>query len=204
MSGAALLGYTLAAFLLTITPGLDTLLILRSVLSGGRRAGFAVGVGITAGCVLWGTASIAGLTALLAASPVAYDVVRYAGAAYLLWLGASGLWQSWRRREEPEAFVPVSGAFRTGLMTNLLNPKIGVFYVSLLPQFVPASSASAAWAALLVAIHVGLGLLWQAGLIWFGGQARTALTRPTLRRVTERVAASVLLAFGLKVALGGR
>jgi threonine/homoserine/homoserine lactone efflux protein len=198
----ALLGYTLAALLLTITPGLDTLLILRSVLSGGRRAGIGAGLGITTGCVVWGVASVAGLTALLAASQLAYDVVRFAGAGYLLWLGGSALWRSWR--SQPVELTPTRGTFRMGLLTNLLNPKVGVFYLSLLPQFVPVTGWATGWAALLVAIHVALGLLWQGGVIWLGGRARGTLTKPVFRRVTERIAASVLIAFGMKVALGGR
>lgn len=205
MSPASLVAFAVAALLLTITPGLDTVLLLRVTMSSGRRAGLHSGFGITLGCVLWAAASIAGLTALLAASRLAYDVLRWAGAAYLLWLGGSALWRSWRRSAAVEvAGTPRLGparALRTGLTTNLLNPKIGVFYLSLLPQFLPAEHGSAGWAALLAGIHIAMGQLWQIAVVWLAGRAAVALTRPAVRRWTERVTASVLVAFGLRVAL---
>ncbi|TQM83539.1 threonine/homoserine/homoserine lactone efflux protein [Saccharothrix saharensis] len=204
MSTAALLAFTVAAVLLTITPGLDTMMLLRMVLGGGRKAGVIGGFGTTLGCLVWGAASIAGLTALLVASRLAYDVVRYAGAAYLLWLGGSALWKSWRGRLERPVDVPSTTsaqALRTGLTTNLLNPKIGVFYLSLLPQFLPADQASAGWGALLVGVHVAIGQVWQLVVVWLAGRAVVVLTRPAVRRWTERLTASVLVGFGLKVAL---
>ncbi|GAA0230540.1 LysE family translocator [Saccharothrix mutabilis subsp. mutabilis] len=204
MSTTALLAFTVAALLLTITPGLDTMMLLRMVLGGGRKAGIVGGFGTTLGCLVWGAASIAGLTALLVASRFAYDVVRYAGAAYLLWLGGSALWRSWRgRRVERPADVPEitpGQALRVGFTTNLLNPKIGVFYLSLLPQFLPTAGDPTGWAALLVGVHVGLGQVWQIGVVWLAGRAAVALTRPRVRRWTERLTASVLVGFGLKVA----
>ena len=204
MSTTAILAFTAAALLLTITPGLDTMMLLRMVLGGGRKAGIVGGFGTTLGCLVWGAASIAGLTALLVASRFAYDVVRYAGAAYLLWLGGSALWRSWRgRRAESPVDAPditPAQALRVGFTTNLLNPKIGVFYLSLLPQFLPTSGDTTGWAALLVGVHVGIGQVWQIGVVWLAGRAALVLTRPRVRRWTERLTASVLVGFGLKVA----
>lgn len=203
MSTTALLAFTVAALLLTITPGLDTMVLLRMVLGGGRKAGLVGGFGTTLGCLVWGAASIAGLTALLVASQFAYDVVRYAGAAYLLWLGGSALWKSWRGAPVGPTDAPPTTpaqALRTGFTTNLLNPKIGVFYLSLLPQFLPADEASAGWGALLVGIHVGIGQVWQVVVVWLAGRAAVVLTRPRVRRWTERLTASVLVGFGLKLA----
>lgn len=205
MSTTALPAFTVAALLLTITPGLDTMMLLRMVLGGGRKAGIFGGFGTTLGCLVWGAASVAGLTALLVASRLAYDVVRYAGAAYLLWLGGSALWRSWRgRRAEEPVDAPrttPAQALRVGFTTNLLNPKIGVFYLSLLPQFLPTTGDTTGWAALLVGVHVGIGQVWQLGVVWLAGRAAVVLTRPRVRRWTERLTASVLVGFGLKVAL---
>ncbi|MCC8248516.1 LysE family translocator [Saccharothrix luteola] len=204
MSTTALLAFTVAAVLLTITPGLDTMMLLRMVLGGGRKAGLVGGFGTTLGCLVWGAASIAGLTALLVASQFAYDVVRYAGAAYLLWLGGSALWKSWRggtvdRPADVLAITPAQ-ALRIGFTTNLLNPKIGVFYLSLLPQFLPSDQASAGWGALLVGVHVAIGQVWQIVVVWLAGRAVVVLTKPAVRRWTERLTASVLVGFGLKMA----
>jgi threonine/homoserine/homoserine lactone efflux protein len=204
VSATALLAFTAAAVLLTITPGLDTMMLLRMVLGGGRRAGVFGGFGTTLGCLVWGAASIAGLTALLAASRLAYDLVRWAGALYLLWLGGSALWRSWRGRavaeDAPAARMTPGQALRIGFTTNVLNPKIGVFYLSLLPQFLPADAGASGWAALLVGIHVGVGQVWQLVVVWLAGRAAVVLTRPRVKEWTERLTASVLIGFGLKVA----
>ncbi|MEU5692498.1 LysE family translocator [Actinosynnema sp. NPDC020468] len=205
MSTTALLAFVLTTVLLVVTPGLDTMMLLRMVVGGGRTAGIVGGFGTTLGCVVWGAASIAGLTALLVASRLAYDVVRYAGAVYLLWLGASSLYRSWRGRRGPDAppaeVITPAQALRVGFTTNLLNPKIGVFYLSLLPQFLPTSDGHTGWAVLLVGVHIVLGQLWQLVVVYLAGWAAVALTRPAVRRWTERATASVLIGFGLKVAL---
>ncbi|SHF34333.1 LysE family translocator [Streptoalloteichus hindustanus] len=218
MTSASLLAYTVAALLVAMSPGLDTMFTLRSTALGGRRAGLAAVAGIGAGSVAWGVASVAGLTALLRASQLAYDVIRYAGAAYLLWLGASALWRSWRDRGRVgdagatalSAEVVASGArplvaFRSGLVTNLLNPKVGVFYMSLLPQFLPAGGSGAAgWALLLIGIHVSAGAVWLSGVVWLAARARRLLARERVKRWLDRAMAAVLVGFGVRVALDGR
>jgi threonine/homoserine/homoserine lactone efflux protein len=174
---AAVLAFAGVAAVINVTPGLDTMLVLRTSVAGGRAIGLVSGLGINVGCLAWGLAAAAGITELLAASHVAYDAVRIAGAAYLTWLGCCALWRSTgggrggrqkggrggRQRgvgqraeaDEPgvagtdappaEAIAAGPGpgrlaAFRSGLTTNLLNPKAGVFYMSLLPQFIRAAS----------------------------------------------------------------
>ncbi|MCK2243189.1 MULTISPECIES: LysE family translocator [unclassified Crossiella] len=211
MSGELLLAYCLAAVVLVVTPGLDTMLILRSVVLGGRRTGLATGLGITLGCLVWGAASIAGITALLRASEFGYNALRLAGAVYLVWLGGSALWRSWRDRGKPtqvddQPELPALGgwrALRSGLLTNLLNPKVGVFYLSLLPQFLPAAGPTTGWAALLVLIHVGLGFLWQFVLVGLAGSARRWLSRRRVRTWLDRLTATILLGLGLRLALQG-
>ncbi|GAA4856162.1 LysE family translocator [Saccharopolyspora cebuensis] len=208
MSSAALWSFVVVAFFGVVTPGLDTMLVLRHSLLGGRGRGFAAAVGIALGCLAWGTASVVGLTALLTASEIAYDVVRVLGAAYLIWLGGSALWKSLPRNRvdsDPEAVVVAGGrlaALRSGLVTNLLNPKVGVFYMSLLPQFIPAQSQSAAWGAVLVAIHLTFTLVWLPGLVWAAGRARTFFLRQRVRRWMDRITAGVLLGLGVKMAVG--
>jgi threonine/homoserine/homoserine lactone efflux protein len=190
MSTTALLTWTLVAALGVMTPGLDTLLVLRHTVLGGRRSGLATVAGISTSCLVWATASLAGLTALLAASTLAYDIVRIAGAAYLVWLGGTAIWKTLRRSGPRDIDVPVApgwfAAFRTGTVTNLLNPKVGVFYMSLLPQFLPKGSVS--WGILLVAIHL------VATCVWFA-----LLLRDRVRRWLDRVTATVLIALGIKL-----
>lgn len=207
MSASALSAFTLVALVAVLTPGLDTMTVLRNVVTSGRRGGLAAGLGVSAGCLVWGVASIAGLTALLTASRIAYTVVHFAGAAYLLWLGGSALWRSIRHPGAAEvAEVPLGSgsaltAFRRGLVTNLLNPKVGVFYLSLLPQFLPTGPGSAWWGVLLVAIHIGLGQLWLTLVVIFAAKARTLLARVRVRRWLDRITATILIGIGVSVAV---
>ncbi|WP_243795380.1 LysE family translocator [Saccharopolyspora gloriosae] len=211
MTSAALSGFVLVAILGVITPGLDTMLVLRQALLGGRWNGLASAVGITLGCLVWGSASVVGLTALITASEVAYNVVRIAGAVYLIWLGGSALWKSLLRNRAGNGSeqdwsagndaITRRSALRSGLVTNLLNPKVGVFYMSLLPQFIPMNSNSALWGGLLVAIHLSIYLIWLPSLVWVADHARSVLIRPKVRRWMDRATAGVLLGLGLKMAI---
>src|SRR4051794_7604956 len=137
----AVLGFAAVAAALTVTPGLDTALVLRSAMTGRRRMAAATAAGIVAGLFVWGAAAAAGVSALLTASQLAYDVLRFTGAAYLVWFGGRLLWRALRPGPTVDAVLPGDRsawrAVRLGLVTNLLNPKVGVFYVALLPQFVP-------------------------------------------------------------------
>lgn len=207
MSAVALVGFAAVALLGVLTPGLDTMVVLRHALLGGRRAGVAVVLGISAGCLVWGAASTLGLTALLTASELAYRVVQVLGAAYLIWLGGSALWRGRHggdRLAEPTT-VPSGAArgLRAGFVTNLLNPKVGVFYVSLLPQFLPAGGGIG-WGALLVGMHVAIGLLWLGVLVLVAERARGFLVRDRVRRWLDRTTAGVLVALGVTMVVDAR
>ena len=185
--------------LLTLTPGMDTALILRTAAVGAPRRAWGVVLGIQGGTLIWGVLTSAGITALLTASRLAYDILRWAGACYLIWLGLSMLWSA-RRRAEPEPAAEAPG-WRRGLLTNLLNPKMGAFYVALLPQFIPPGVDPFAFGVLLAGIHIVLGTAWSAVLVALAHQLRAVLRRPTARRVLDRVTGTVITAFGLRLAL---
>ncbi|WP_030412500.1 LysE family translocator [Streptomyces sp. NRRL S-1448] len=218
----SLLGFTLVAALLTISPGPDFAVVLRTALGSGRRAALCSALGIAAGCFVWGLAGAVGLTAMLAASRTAYDVLRVAGALYLMWLGIQALRSARRIRtagasgaevpaEVPAAVREASGdradarpvtplrAFRTGLLTNVLNPKVGVVYMSLLPQFIPHGAPVIATTLLLVAVHAVLGVLWLGGIAFAVHRARAVFQRPRIRRRLDQATGGVLLALGAAV-----
>ncbi|MBB2914788.1 threonine/homoserine/homoserine lactone efflux protein [Streptosporangium becharense] len=202
----SLVSFAAVVGLLTLTPGLDTALILRTSLLSGRASAWAVVLGIQAGTLSWGALTAAGLSALLAASQLAYDILRWAGAVYLVWMGVQMLWHS-RRSGPDEAATPdqPSGdsrwsAFRRGLLTNLLNPKVGVFYIAMLPQFMPDDVPHVVMGLLLAGVHVGEGLLWSALLIGFAGLVRGWLRRPSVRRGLDRLTGLVVVGFGLRMA----
>jgi threonine/homoserine/homoserine lactone efflux protein len=199
---ASLLAFLLAAGLLTVTPGVDTALVLRAAaLEGSRRAALAAS-GIGLGCLVWGAAVAVGLAALLASSPLAYALLSWAGAAYLCWLGLRMLlWP--RDAMGGAAATAVSGRawFLRGLLGNLLNPKVGVFYVSFLPQFVPAGMAPGPWTFGLACLHVGMGLAWCALLIGATRPLGRVLRRPPVVRTLDRLTGAVFVGFGVKLAL---
>lgn len=186
--------------LLTITPGLDTALILRTSLLSGRRPAWGVVLGIQLGTLTWGLLTAVGLSTLLAASQLAYDILRWAGAAYLVWMGIRML-MTRTKAQETTAETGFGTGFRRGLITNLLNPKVGAFYVAMLPQFIPADAPHAAMGLLLAGVHVGEGLLWSTVLIGCAALMSGALRAPAVRRLLDRVTGIVIVAFGIRLAL---
>jgi threonine/homoserine/homoserine lactone efflux protein len=191
---------------LTITPGLDTALILRTSLLSGKRPAWGVVLGIQLGTLLWGLLTAMGLSALLGASQTAYDVLRWAGAAYLVWMGVRMLLAKGHDApESPEGQeVRFRTGFRRGLVTNLLNPKVGAFYVAMLPQFIPADAPHAAMGLLLAGVHVGEGLVWSAALIWFATLMSGVLRTARVRRALDRLTGVVVVGFGLRLATEAR
>lgn len=204
----ALTAFTLAAGLLTVTPGLDTALVLRTAAVEGPKRAMLAAIGVVAGCLVWGAAVALGLGALLQASTLAFTVLKWAGAAYLLWLGV-GLILKPRDRFET-AGVATSGAtrattwMRRGFLGNLLNPKVGVFYVSFLPQFLPAGVAPGPFMFGLAAIHALEGVAWFALLIAATRPIAGALKRRAVVRWLDRLTGGVFIAFGLRLALDRR
>ncbi len=176
----ALAAFAGVALLVTLTPGPDTLLVLRAALVGGVRTAWPTAFGIALGCLVWGAASALGLTLLLRQYPLLYDGVRLLGFAYLLWLGLNLL-----LRRPRAARTDSGGGFVVGLVTNLLNPKVGLFYVALTSQFLPAGVPPFVWLLLLATIHAAMGLLWFAALIHStaGAARRLSVPLPWFNRV---------------------
>jgi len=197
----SLIAFTLAAALLTVTPGLDTALVLRTATAEGPRRAFAASLGICLGCLAWGALVAVGLGMLLQASELAYLTLKWMGAAYLLYLGIRLIFT---RHGEIEAEEPAPRAnwFLRGLLTNLLNPKVGAFYVSFLPQFIPAGAGVPSMTLLLATIHAGLGLLWFLLLIGATRPLAKVLRNPALVRALDRATGGVLIFFGLRLAFG--
>lgn len=214
---AAVLSFAVVAGLLTMTPGLDTVLVLRASITGGHRAGFASAFGICAGLLAWGVAAAIGVSALLATSQVAYDILRIGGAGYMVFLGARLIWQrrpgatppsvaeaaddvSDGATEGPAAHRPLRTDFMRGFLTNLLNPKIGVFYVAVLPQFLPSNAPSAVAGLVLACVHVLESLIWFTALILGSQLLRASLRRPSVQTWTDRITGGVLIGFGVRIA----
>jgi threonine/homoserine/homoserine lactone efflux protein len=203
--GTAVLTFALVALALTLTPGLDTALVLRAALTRNRRDATATAAGIITGLFVWGAAAAVGVSALLTASQVAYDVLRYVGAAYLVVFGLRLLVRAVRGAPgaEPAGAADSSAwrAARQGLATNLLNPKVGVFYVALLPQFLPSGSNPLAVGLLLAGVHALITVVWFAVLITLASVLGRRLRRPATGRAIDGVTGTTLIGFGVKLAV---
>ena len=188
--------------LLTISPGVDMAVVARSALTGGRGAAFATTLGVMAGLVVWAVASALGVAALLAASQVAYDTLRLAGAAYLVWLGVQSLLAARRGEHQPLAVAGArsSSPFRQGLLTNLFNPKIAVFYSTFLPQFIAPGDPVLLMSLALAGAHILMGLVWLSLYAWALDRAAARFRGSRVRRTLDAVTGTVLVGLGLRLA----
>lgn len=213
----ALLSFAVVAALLTITPGLDSALIIRTAATRSRRSAIATGFGITTGVLIWAVAAALGVSALIAASQTAFLVLRVAGAVYMVFLGVRMIRAALRRRAEvarggvpgePGVTMPEPGrdrgvgeAFRQGFFTNLANPKIGAFYVAVLPSFLPPGESPALMGVLLAIVHNVETWIWFALLIVAVDRLRRWLQRPRVQRGLDGLTGLVLVGFGIRLGL---
>lgn len=200
-----LLAFTLAATLLTLTPGLDTALVLRTATVEGKHQALRAALGINAGCLLWGAAVAFGLGAVIAVSELAFNLLKYCGAAYLAWLGLNMLLRPRRSfaPANPDG-SPGTHWFLKGLLGNVLNPKVGIFYVSFLPQFIPQGQPLVLWTFGLVSIHVVLGLVWSLLLIGATRSLSGVLQREKVIQWMDRTTGMIFVLFAARLALSRR
>ncbi|WDT54423.1 LysE family translocator [Streptomyces sp. G7(2002)] len=221
---AAVAGFALFALLVTMAPGPDTLLVLRNCVRGGRRTGAATAVGAAVGSLAWAVAAAVGLAAALQRWDAAFMVVRLAGAAYLVVLGGQALWAHRRSAaaDRPETgpdpldtpepnghaappLPPLANlaplrAFRQGLLSCLLNPKVGIFFVAVVPQFLPEGHSVLGTTLLLGAVDAVIAAGWLLLVVVCAGRLLRRLRRPRVHRNLERTTGGVLIALGMGTA----
>lgn len=201
----ALVSFSLAAVLIVLLPGPDTLVVVRNLVRGGRASAARTVSGVLTGLVVWVVTAALGLSAVLRASHEAYLTLRLVGAAYLVWIGVQSL-RARATAQSSDADVAARGrllgtGYRAGLLTDLLNPKVGVFFVTFLPGFVPAG-ASLGWMSLLLGgIFVLLTAGYFAVLLALSGPVLRWMTTLRVRRRMDRVTGVVLIGFGLRLVL---
>jgi threonine/homoserine/homoserine lactone efflux protein len=190
-----------------MTPGPDTAVTVRNTLLGGRLAGILTALGISTGQAIWALATSFGVVALLVASEVLFQAIKYAGAAYLIYLGLHALGSAWRRGDDSLSATRGGGAglglgkaYLQGLISDLGNPKMAMFFASLLPQF--ASPGEGLFAALmsLGLIFSLMTFLWLAAYAFVIAKAGEALRRPAIRRWIEGLTGTLLVALGVRIA----
>ena len=195
------------AAILTILPGADMALVTRNVLVVGRRRTMLTIAGICVGCIIHATASALGLSAILATSAAAFDVVKTIGAVYLVWLGVQSIREAGRPASQPGATSGRSaalGPFLQGFLTNVLNPKVAIFYLTFLPQFIGPGEPVFRRSLFLAGIHIAMGFVWLTAYAWFVDQLGAVLTRPRVKAWLERVTGGVLIALGARLAWARR
>ncbi|MEO8562787.1 MAG: LysE family translocator [bacterium] len=222
---ASLLAFIPVALLLTLIPGADTALVTRNALALGLRGARWTILGIATGCLMHATASALGLSAILATSARAYEMVKLVGAAYLIWIGVQSIRgatagadpstalgmtrDSLRGARHPERAQRVEGSappspFMQGFLTNALNPKVALFYLTFLPQFIPAGAPVLRTSLLLAMIHNVIGFAWLSLYARFVDRLRSALTRPIVKAWLERVTGGALVLLGARLAWSRR
>jgi len=197
-----LLPFVGTAILIALTPGADTAVVVRTALVAGAAPARRTALGTATGLMVWGVASACGVAAILNASAEAFTTIKLAGAAYLIWLGIQAI----RRAGAP---LPAEGGhggspFRQGLLCNLLNPKAGVFFTALLPQFVSPQDPALAVSLLLTAIAAATSLIWLTVYATLVPRAGDVVRRTPVRRAIDRVTGTVLIALGIRLALPRR
>ena len=199
-------GFAGVAALVTIAPAADFALVSRRALSAGVRSAVITASGVCSGVLVWGGLSAVGVAALLAASADAYDVLRLAGGAYLVFLGLQALRRARRLalcRAPAASSLPGpdhGAAFRQGLATNLLNPKVGVFYSAVLPQFVSHRDPVLLVSLLFALVHAMMGMAWYSACALALSRGRRIFERPRARAALEALTAAVLIGLGVRVA----
>ena len=208
------LAFTGIAAILTLTPGADTMLVMRNVLARGQRAGILTAVGVCSGLFFHATLSALGLSLILVRSAVVFEIVKLTGACYLIFLGSQSLWRALHHGasnvpDTHESIVIEQKKERwrsivEGLLTNVLNPKVAIFYLAFLPQFISPGDPVLAKSVMLAGIHFTLGIIWLSLVTVFLGRMRALLTRPRIRGAMEAATGAFLIAFGMRLAMERR
>lgn len=206
--GAHLLVFIGVAALVIVIPGPDTAVVTKNVLVHGRRAAFGTSMGVSAGLSVWTIAAAVGVASVVRASAVAFTVLKLVGALYLVWLGVQAL----RAARQPESRArtvnkPAMGAlggFRQGFLSDLANPKIGIFFTSLLPQFVDPGHPVLLPFLALGGVFVLMTVLWLSAYCLVAARAAATLQRPRVKAAMDRFTGVVLIALGLRLAIEHR
>jgi RhtB (resistance to homoserine/threonine) family protein len=203
--GAHLLVFVGVAAIVILLPGPDTAVVTKNVLLHGRRAALGASAGVGAGLSVWTLAAAVGLASMIRASEVAFTVLKVVGALYLMWLGFQALRAARHataddpRRPAARPTVGASGGFRQGFLSDLANPKIGIFFTSLLPQFVDPGRPVLLPFMALGAVFVLMTVLWLGAYCLIAARAAETLQRPRVRAALDRVTGVVLIAIGFRL-----
>ncbi len=204
---ATTLTFASIAVIVTVTPGADTLLTIKNTSKLGRKGGFQTLFGILVGGFIHASAAAVGLSAILLRSSDAYNVVKLLGGLYLAWLGIKSILNSFKKSADETVEIsserkpPRFGPFAEGFITNVLNPKVALFYIAFLPQFIRTSDPVIAKTYFLIALHYLFSFVWLGAIIFLVNSLASVIRKPKFQRALDRVSGVVFLVLGAKVAL---
>lgn len=207
VASADVYGFVLVAFVVTITPGPDMVLVARHAVGSGRRAGLLAAFGVCSGLLIHAIAAAAGLSTVIATSATAFTVVKLAGAAYLAVLGVRALWRSVRGVATPpnwERGDRSRNAYREGLLTNVLNPKVALVFLALMPSFIDATEPAVAQVAMLALAYLVLGFVWLTSYALILASIGPRLLAGWRTRALDAISGTVLMGLGLRLAITER
>lgn len=201
--------YLIPITLLTLTPGVDTMLIIRNTSRGGWRDGAVSSLGICSGLFVHAIVSAVGISLILLQSAWAFNALKLAGAAYLCWLGGvslrnafhGGSFQGFENGRQPARGFSAPRSLLEGFLSNVLNPKAIVFYMAFLPQFIDPNRSALRQSLFLAAIHFAVAMVWQCLLASIVNQARNLLQRSAIRRSLDGLTGSIIMALGIRLAI---
>ncbi len=200
------IAFTVVAAALALTPGADTMLVIKNTLHSGKQAGWATTLGILSGTLFHALVSALGISVIIAQSEFMFQLIKVAGAGYLIWLGIQTL-RSIRHAGDSvtdHKRKRLRNSFNEGLITNLLNPKVAIFYIAFLPQFISPGDPVLAKSILLACIHNVMSLLWLGGLALALGSGHNWIQHRPVRSWLSGISGSILIGLGLRLALESR
>lgn len=206
MLDGQLWAFLIAITLLTIAPGVDTVMVTRNAMRGGIKDGVVTSAGICSGLFIHAAVSASGLSLILLGSAQLFQMVKLAGAAYLVWMGLQSLLAALKGGGVTKASKSAAGrldvkrSLREGFLSNVLNPKTAVFYMAFLPQFIDPSGHAFWQAQALASIHIVIAMTWQCFLVMLVARSRQAFSAPKMTRWINALVGTVLIGFALKLA----
>lgn len=201
---SSILTFSILAALLVLIPGMDFALVLRYATTQSRKSAMVVMLGITSGLFVWGAFASLGISAILQTSQTAFNALKIAGVLYMCWMGVKFIIASFKKAEvvenEPKEIAQKT-TFIRGLLSNLLNPKAGVFYLSVLPQFIPVDSNHLLFGLALTGIHATITIVYFVALIFFINTLKGFFAKPSVVKYMERISGIAIIGFGTKLLL---
>lgn len=198
--------FLVLSLFVVMSPGIDTALITKRTISDGRKAGYQIALGITIGCLVHTVAAAFGLSAILMNSAIAFEVVKYVGAVYLIYLGLSSFMSKQKKNDTSIANTATNemkkSAFNQGLFSNVLNPKVALFFLTFLPQFITTGTNATQQLIVMGVIYSVLSIAWFFVYVFFINYLRKFLLSPKIQRTMDKVTGLVLIGFGIKLAFG--